>query len=65
MPFSTIFQDNPGGQFYWWRKPEDPEKTTDLLQVTEKLLSHNVLSSRHLAISEIRTHNLVGKMVSV
>jgi len=22
---------------YWWRKPEDPEKTTDLLQVTDKL----------------------------
>jgi hypothetical protein len=19
-----------GGQFYWWRKPEYPEKTTDL-----------------------------------
>jgi hypothetical protein len=19
-------------QFYWWRKPEDPEKTTDLKQ---------------------------------
>jgi len=18
-----------GGQFYWWRKPEDPEKTTN------------------------------------
>jgi hypothetical protein len=26
-----------GGQFYWWRKPQDPEKTTDLPQVTNKL----------------------------
>jgi hypothetical protein len=30
---SAIF----GGQFYWWMKPEDPEKTTDLSQVTDKL----------------------------
>ena len=22
-------------QFYWWRKPKDPEKTTDLPQVTD------------------------------
>jgi hypothetical protein len=36
-----------GGQFYWWRKLEYPEKTTDLSQVTDKLnvVSHNVVST--------------------
>ena len=34
-----------GSQFYWWRKPEHSEKTTNLSQVIDKTLSHSVVSS--------------------
>jgi hypothetical protein len=52
----TIVQLYRGGQFHWWRKPKDPEKTTDLSQITETLSQNDV----HLALSGSRTHNFSG-----
>ena len=57
--FNNVFSYIAGVSFVWWRKPEYPEKTTDLSQVTEKLY-HIMLSRVHLAIIEVRNYNFSG-----
>jgi hypothetical protein len=55
-PISAIFQLCHGNQFYWLKKPEYPERTTDHGQATGKLY--------HLRLSyfKLRFHNIPWKV---
>ena len=56
-PLSTIFQLYHDRQFYRWRKPECPRKTTDLPQVINKL--EHIMMQSTLHLSGIRTSLVV------
>ena len=55
-PLSTIFQLYRVSHLYWWRKLEDPEKTTDLPQVTDKL--YHTITHLPLFMQSPLSHNL-------
>ena len=58
-PLPTLFQLYRGCQFYWWKKPEYPQKTNDLKSLTNFITyccieytspwirNHNIRGNRH------------------
>jgi len=46
--------------FYWWTKPEDPEETTDLLQVTDKWKDDKILAECDGKCSKMYRQQICG-----
>ena len=57
--FNNISAIYRGGQFYWSRKSEYPEKTTDFSQVTDKFY-HITLYSSPWSGFELTTSVVIG-----
>ena len=61
MVFNATFNNIQlyrGSQFYWWRKPEYPEKTTDLSQVTDKLYNEYTSPERDTNTQRIKKRTI-------